>query len=180
MYEVPFIEIGEKPMSEKPMQENPIQGNPTQINTKENNKLKEINTKKGIVSQQGGIVTDNNRGVSSNPFDSVEDTSLREALADFEEMRKKIRKPLTDRAKVLLLKKLSSLSSDVSEQVKIVEQSTMNCWQGVFPLKEENYGRRITGGRKQGKTDPRFRSIAEAERVFGAEAGVGESEEVPF
>ena len=70
----------------------------------------------------------------------VFDTSPRfnNALRDFEEMRKKIRKPLTDRAKVLLLEKLEQLApADEEKQIKILNQSTMNSWQGVFPLSED-------------------------------------------
>ncbi|MDD5792271.1 MAG: hypothetical protein PUD22_06795 [Erysipelotrichaceae bacterium] len=56
------------------------------------------------------------------------------ALLDFEEMRKKIRKPLTDSAKKMILKKLESMTTDRVEQIEILNQSTMNCWQGLFPL----------------------------------------------
>ena len=52
-------------------------------------------------------------------------------------MRKSIKKPMTDRAKQLLVKKLSSMTCDVREQIAILEQSTLNCWQGLFPLKQE-------------------------------------------
>ena len=52
----------------------------------------------------------------------------------FEEMRKKIRKPMTEYAKKLILKKLSTLKDDPNE---ILEQSIMNSWQGIFPLRKE-------------------------------------------
>ena len=57
-----------------------------------------------------------------------------EALKAFEEMRRKIRKPLTDRAKQLVLKKLKDLAPDEETQIEILNQSVMNSWQGVFPL----------------------------------------------
>lgn len=51
-------------------------------------------------------------------------------------MRKEIKKPLTDQP--LALKKLEGLcKNDVSLGIKIVEQSIMGSWQGLFPLKEE-------------------------------------------
>lgn len=59
-----------------------------------------------------------------------------ETLKDFEEMRKKIKKPLTDKARALLLEKLQSLApNDEEMQIKIMEQSIMNCWQSVYELK---------------------------------------------
>lgn len=57
-----------------------------------------------------------------------------EALDAFEEMRRRIRKPLTERAKQMMLKKLSGLAMDEETQIAILNQSTMNSWQGVFPL----------------------------------------------
>lgn len=64
-------------------------------------------------------------------------SELEKAVADFEEMRKKIRKPLTPRAKEIMLKKLKELAKDEKTQIAILEQSIMNSWQGVFPLKDE-------------------------------------------
>ena len=140
----------------------------------------------GILDTDGmthGIPHDIPHGTpkSKNVFDSVENTSLREALADFADMRKKIRKPLTERAKVLALKKLQSLSSDVSEQVKIVEQSILNGWQSFYELKGGNNGYGTQGNRRQNisrQNNPRFRSVEECERVFGA--GEGTTVDVPF
>lgn len=62
------------------------------------------------------------------------------ALKDFEEMRKKIHKPLTERAKQMILEKLSELAVDEETQIAILNQSTMNSWLGVFPLKQNNKG----------------------------------------
>lgn len=56
----------------------------------------------------------------------------------FVEMRKAIRKPLTDNAQHLGLEKLFSLSQDHDTQIKIVEQSIFNSYQGLFPLKEQS------------------------------------------
>lgn len=67
-----------------------------------------------------------------------------EALEAFAEMRKKIRKPLTEKAKQMVLKKLSSLAEDEGTQIEILNQSTMNSWQGVFPLPTQ------TGKEKKG------------------------------
>ena len=65
-------------------------------------------------------------------------TELDKAMIDFEEFRKKIKKPLTNRAKELILKQLNKLSNTEQEMIDILNQSIMNGWQGVFELKQEN------------------------------------------
>ena len=62
---------------------------------------------------------------------------LVEALKDFIKMRKAIKKPLTDRAMKGILNRLNNLTSDDLEKIEILDQSIMNSWQGVFPLKEK-------------------------------------------
>jgi len=69
-----------------------------------------------------------------------------EALKDFEDMRKKNRKPLTEKAKQMLLKKLESMASDEETQIAILNQSTMNSWQGIFPLDTRNSVRKEKTG----------------------------------
>ena len=64
------------------------------------------------------------------------DIDLLAALQGFEEMRIKIKKPMTDRAKTLLLGELQKLSANRDEQIEILNQSVTRCWQGVFPLKD--------------------------------------------
>jgi len=58
------------------------------------------------------------------------------AWKDFKEMRKKIKKPMTDKAEEMLLNNLDKLTKDKVEQVAILNQSVFHCWQGVFPLKD--------------------------------------------
>jgi hypothetical protein len=57
------------------------------------------------------------------------------AIDDFKEFRKKIKKPMTDRAVELLVDKLNKLASDDETKIAILNQSIVNGWQGVFPLK---------------------------------------------
>lgn len=63
--------------------------------------------------------------------------NLKQALIDFAEMRQKIKKPLTAKALDLVIKKLNVLASNDEEKIAILEQSTMNCWQGIFPLRQD-------------------------------------------
>jgi hypothetical protein len=58
------------------------------------------------------------------------------AIDGFIEMRKKIRKPLTDRALKLMLNDLAKIGSTDEMKIAILNQSTMNSWLGVFPLKD--------------------------------------------
>ena len=52
-------------------------------------------------------------------------------------MRKKIKAPMTDRAVTLMLSKLDALAPDDRGKMAIVNQSIMNSWKGIFPLKDE-------------------------------------------
>ena len=66
-------------------------------------------------------------------------SALDVALNDFAEMRKKLRKPLTDRALALTLSELEKLApGDDEKKIAILNQSIQRGWQGVFPLKDEH------------------------------------------
>ena len=63
---------------------------------------------------------------------------LQDPLREYVKMRKSIKKPITTHGLELALKRLSELTSDTSVAVKIINQSIMNSWQGLFELKPEN------------------------------------------
>ena len=63
---------------------------------------------------------------------------LNEAIIAFIEYRKTIKKPMSDRAITLLLGKLNKMSNSVQEQIEILNQSILNGWQGIFPLKSDS------------------------------------------
>lgn len=79
------------------------------------------------------------------PWGEVPPGPLLDALRDFEAMRVKIKKPMTPRARKLLLGNLRKLSSDEGEQIAILEQSILHGWQDVYALKG---GARDGGGEK--------------------------------
>jgi len=60
-----------------------------------------------------------------------------QALSDFRDMRKSIKKPLTERAEEMIITKLEKLSDNESERIDILNQSTMSSYLGVFPLKRD-------------------------------------------
>ena len=64
-----------------------------------------------------------------------DDTELLDTLKDFEKMRKSLKKPMTDRAKRMLVNKLQK-DFQPSIWVAVLEQSIKNCWLDVYPLKE--------------------------------------------
>ena len=81
------------------------------------------------------------------------DESLNQAFLDYLEMRKQIKKPMTDRAVELAIKKLKELSAlpfsnsmDNDLAIQILNQSIMNSWQGLFPLKDQKTNNTPNGG----------------------------------
>lgn len=72
-----------------------------------------------------------------------DDPELNQAFIDFVEMRKKIKKPMTDRAVKLAKGKIAKYAAipfsdeiNKGQAIKILEQSILNSWQDVYPLKE--------------------------------------------
>ena len=54
-------------------------------------------------------------------------------------MRKKIKKPATEKAINILLSKLEKVG-DEENAIKMLENSILNNWQDIYPLKEGNNG----------------------------------------
>ena len=77
--------------------------------------------------EKEGDIDENKKEIILSPFDK--------ALKDFSDMRKGIKKPLNKSMRELILKKLTGFSLIESEQIEILEYSTMGSYQGIFPLK---------------------------------------------
>lgn len=75
-------------------------------------------------------------------FDYTENLYLLEAINGFIAMRTTIKKPMTERAIALMLKKLDELGKTDSDKIEILNQSTMNCWQGIFELRQQGKANR--------------------------------------
>jgi hypothetical protein len=87
--------------------------------------------------------TNNNDNNSNNENNDNNDNKsigvLSQTIEDFKEMRKKNKKPMTDHAVELMLKKLEALSEgNEITKIKILEESILNGWLGIFPLKQES------------------------------------------
>lgn len=65
------------------------------------------------------------------------DEEVKQALKDFVDMRRSIKKPITPRGMKQVLSKLRKLSARPDIQVKILEQSIEHDWQTVYELKTE-------------------------------------------
>ena len=65
----------------------------------------------------------------------TDNPELKQALIDFIEMRKRMKKPPTIKALKLCLKKLDDLAVDDYIKIKIVNQSTVNCYADLYELK---------------------------------------------
>ena len=68
---------------------------------------------------------------------------LVEAIRDFIKMRSTIKKPITDRALKGILNKLDTFTTNDLDKVEILENSIMNCWQGVFELKNKKVSTKV-------------------------------------
>ena len=65
----------------------------------------------------------------------TDNPELKQALIDFIEMRKRMKKPPTLKALKLCLKNLDNLAVDDFIKIKIVNQSTINCYADFYELK---------------------------------------------
>ena len=128
-----FTDLGYSIMSNRQMEVNKSSNGNEQngltipdINT--DNKTKDIKT--------------NKKEKKETEFDSVinenfTDEELKQTIYEFIKMRKAIKKPLTTRGLELMINKLKKITSNENEQIQILNNSIMNNWLGIFPLKEE-------------------------------------------
>lgn len=93
----------------------------------------------GTARGQRGDTTNNNN--NNNNINNIynADPKLDAAIQEFITFRKKIKKPMTDHAVKLMVAKLNKLSTDMGEQIEILNQSILNGWQGIYPLKREEH-----------------------------------------
>ena len=116
----------------------------------------ETETKKEKQKEKAGIFLD----------DYTDNAELLEALRGFVEMRKKIKAPLTEHAFSLLLKKLDGMGNTDEEKAAIVNQSVMNSWKGLFPLKQEVKQSGAHISHSKDALDERYPDFAEANRNY--------------
>ena len=156
-YENPSLD---NPHMEEPQTENPPLENPPMDNLNvESPQVENVgllntnisNTKQSITKKQNtnGLNTTKEQTKPRKKTTQIyypNDELLNQTFLDYIAMRKQIKKPMTERAIDLAMKKLqelatpkNSFSMDNDLAIKILEQSIMSCWQGLFPLKEEHH-----------------------------------------
>ena len=89
-------------------------------------KIKENNTRDNNTSKNTKTIINN----------YTDDEDLADALMGFADMRKAIKKPLTDRAWKIIFSKLDDITDDTSLKIAVLNQSIEHSWQSVYPLKE--------------------------------------------
>ena len=128
-----FTDLGESIVSNRQMEVN------KSSNGNEQNGLTipDINTDDKTTN-----IKTNKKKKKETEFDSVinenfTDEELKQTIYEFIKMRKAIKKPLTTRGLELMINKLKKMTSNTNEQIQILNNSIMNNWLGIFPLKEE-------------------------------------------
>ena len=88
-----------------------------------------------LINVDGGTQRKEKKRIEEN---SKEKNALETAVDDFIEFRKKIRAPMTDRAIQLFHTQLDKLAPDDVTKIAIINQSIVQGWKGVFPLKTDD------------------------------------------
>lgn len=85
-----------------------------------------------------GLINDElmNKKNSDNFEVYFESEPLNKVFIEFIEFRKQIKKPMSELAKTKMIKKLSEIGESDEDKIKILENSIINSWSGVFALKE--------------------------------------------
>lgn len=104
--------------------------------------LKESNTYRNTNNNTNNTVSKKERKSKSKSYDEqieeyTQNDDLRTALKAFVQMRSFIKKPMTEYALKLMLKKLDGLAKDDETKTAIVNNAVEHNWQGIYPLKEE-------------------------------------------
>ena len=80
---------------------------------------------------------------------------MNQAFLDFIAFRKTIKAPMTDRAVELMIGKLDGMTADNNEKIRILEQSILNGWKGIYPLQS------VSGGSGSQKKEKGFYEMAQ-------------------
>ncbi len=78
----------------------------------------------------------------------------------FVHMRQRMKAPLTPRAIVIAIKKLDALRLQGNDPAQVLDQSVMNGWKGIFPVKTEEHW----NGNHSGKGKPSMSEIISREQ----------------
>lgn len=118
------------------------QQNEQQVNNKRTTTEQQVNTNNNI---NNVIMKQCNKNKKEKKLTELDDLinnnfsneELKNTVYEFIKMRKAIKKPLTTRGLELMINKLYKLTTNIDEQIEILNNSIMNNWQGIFPLKQK-------------------------------------------
>lgn len=127
---------------EQPLEKQGIENLPLEIQPLENQG--QLNTNKSKTKRL------NTKDIITNYTNDVE---LIEALEGFNDMRKSIKKPLTERAWKIIFSKLDSIATDTSGKIAVLNQSIEHSWQSVYPIKENGLKPQTKGQERLGWMD---------------------------
>ena len=128
----------EKYNEQKQLEENNDTNEIQMYNKCNTSKVKKSKVKESKVNK----VNNNNKTIYDDFAQIVENFSenekLKDSIQDFIEHRKSLKKPIkTIRTLELILEELKKYSSD-EEKIKVINQSIVNGWQGLFELKQSS------------------------------------------
>lgn len=143
--EQPLISVVENPENVAETPENvaktPENVAKTPINKSKENKSKVKGT--NVPQKKNDVAEDNKVHIPDE---------IKEAWDDFVLMRKQIKKPLTERAVEMALKKLEKLApGNYKIQIEILNQSTFSCWSDLYELKDKRGGNSFGGSEQSFK-----------------------------
>lgn len=97
--------------------------------------LPEVDPSKGNTNSVNGIIPQKQKKDDVFSQFAKDDTELLETLRDFENMRKLCKKPMTDRAKKILVNKLEKEFNGRDERIATLEQSIERNYSSIYPVK---------------------------------------------
>lgn len=115
-----------------------------QVSTNNNNKNKK--------NKEESLKEESKSPSRSAPLIELPDFVSEDAWFGFIEMRKKIKKPATERAMVMLIKKLTMFHNTGHDVNAILDQSTVNSWQDLYEIKNTGPGYTNGNFRTSGST----------------------------
>lgn len=72
----------------------------------------------------------------------VEDENLKAAYLEFIKMRKLIKKPMTNKALEMLIRKVDKLEPEsIERKIELLDNAVLHNWQSVYPLKDNDFAK---------------------------------------
>jgi len=106
------------------------------------NNSNSISENKSIIENTKNPLTNNSLTEKNDSFDKLiesytKNEKIQEELKEYLKVRKTMKAPLTNRAIKLFLSRLSDLTNDDAEKLRIIQNSIMNGWKTFYPLKPD-------------------------------------------